>query len=103
MSEASPDSFAAVSSLIALVTDAKACAKRMSELQAQTELRQGIEREREDKERQFRILLEGVKDCAIYMIDPDGRVSSWNSGAQSIKGYSAGEILDLPLSVFHSA
>src|SRR5260370_48028 len=46
-----------------------------------------------DSERSFRLLVEGVTDYAIYMLDLDGRVTSWNSGAQRIKQYSAAEIL----------
>lgn len=42
---------------------------------------------------QFRILVEGVADYAIYMIDPSGHVASWNSGAQRIKGYMPAEII----------
>src|SRR5262245_35749370 len=38
-------------------------------------------------EEQFRRLVQGVTDYAIYMLDPEGRVSSWNAGAQRIKGY----------------
>ena len=45
------------------------------------------------QERQFRSLVQGVKDYAIYMLDPQGRVATWNSGAQRIKGYSPEEIL----------
>jgi PAS domain S-box-containing protein len=46
-----------------------------------------------DSERSFRLLVEGVTDYAIYMLDLDGRVTSWNSGAQRIKQYTAAEIL----------
>lgn len=42
---------------------------------------------------QFRILVEGVADYAIYMIDPTGHVASWNSGAQRIKGYAPVDII----------
>lgn len=42
---------------------------------------------------QFRLLVEGVADYAIYMISPDGFVASWNSGAQRIKGYTPAEII----------
>ena len=45
---------------------------------------------RESEER-FRILIQGVKDYAIYMLDPDGKVTNWNAGAQLIKGYDAKE------------
>ena len=39
-------------------------------------------------ELQFRMLVQGVRDYAIYMLDPEGRVSSWNAGAEAIKGYA---------------
>jgi PAS domain S-box-containing protein len=44
-------------------------------------------------EQQFRLLVQGVTDYAIYMMDPEGRVSSWNAGAQRIKGYLPEEII----------
>ena len=46
-----------------------------------------------DSERRFRLLVEGVIDYAIYMLDPDGIVTNWNAGAQRIKGYAADEIV----------
>jgi diguanylate cyclase (GGDEF)-like protein/PAS domain S-box-containing protein len=46
---------------------------------------------RESEER-FRLLVEGVRDYAIFMLDPEGRVASWNEGAERIKGYTAEEI-----------
>jgi PAS domain S-box-containing protein len=42
---------------------------------------------------QFRLLVEAVKDYAIFLLDPDGRVISWNPGAERIKGYTTDEIL----------
>ena len=44
-------------------------------------------------EERFRLLVEGVTDYAIYMLDVDGRVTSWNAGAERITGYTRGEIL----------
>ena len=41
----------------------------------------------------FRLLVEGVKDYAIFMLDPEGRVATWNAGAERIKGYAAEEIV----------
>jgi len=52
------------------------------------------------RDEQFRLLVEGVGDYAIYMLDTEGRVSSWNLGAQRIKGYSAEEIVGEPYSRF---
>jgi PAS domain S-box-containing protein len=42
---------------------------------------------------QFRLLVEAVRDYAIFLLDTDGRVISWNPGAERIKGYTADEIL----------
>ncbi len=53
-------------------------------------------------EAQFRLLVRGVTDYAIYMLDPDGVVSSWNLGAQRIKGYRAEEIIGQHFSTFYS-
>jgi len=53
-------------------------------------------------EERFRILVQGVRDYAIYMLDPSGRVSNWNSGAQLIKGYAAHEILGQHFSRFYT-
>jgi PAS domain S-box-containing protein len=52
-------------------------------------------------EERFRLLVEGVRDYAILMLDPDGRVISWNAGAQLIKGYTADEIIGQHFSVFY--
>ena len=56
----------------------------------------------EESEQQFRLLVQGVTDYAIYMLDPEGRVASWNSGAQRIKGYTAEEILGEHFSAFYT-
>ncbi len=46
-----------------------------------------------NSERQFRLLVAGVTDYALFMLDPDGLITSWNSGAQRIHGYTEAEIL----------
>jgi PAS domain S-box-containing protein len=48
----------------------------------------------------FRLLVEGVTDYAIYMLDPEGRVVTWNAGAERSKGYKAEEILGKNYSIF---
>ncbi|HEY5755481.1 MAG TPA: GAF domain-containing protein [Steroidobacter sp.] len=53
-------------------------------------------------ERQFSQLVLGVTDCAIYMLDPNGYVSSWNPGAERIKGYTADEIIGRHFSQFYT-
>jgi len=67
-----------------------------------TERRRHEEQLRESEQR-FRLLVEGVKDYAIYMLDPDGLIRSWNSGAQEIKGYRADEVIGQHFSMFYSA
>jgi len=53
-----------------------------------------------DSERNFRLLVQSVTDYAIYMLDPNGTVASWNAGAERIKGYTAQEIIGEHLSHF---
>jgi PAS domain S-box-containing protein len=55
-----------------------------------------------ESERQFRLLVEGVSDYALFMLDPNGNVISWNSGAKSIKGYDADEIIGQHFSRFYT-
>jgi CheY-like chemotaxis protein len=52
-----------------------------------------------DSEERFRLLVEGVKDYAIFMLDPQGVVASWNTGAEWLHGYRAEEVLGP--SLFH--
>src|SRR6185295_8143818 len=53
-------------------------------------------------EDQFHFLVDGVTDYAIYMLDPQGRITSWNAGARRIKGYEAGEIVGQHFSRFYT-
>lgn len=57
---------------------------------------------RRQSEEQFKLLVEGVSDYAIFMLDPEGIVSNWNSGAQKIKGYEKEEIIGKSFSLFYS-
>ena len=52
-------------------------------------------------EERFRLLVESVRDYAIFMLDPEGRVQSWNAGAEQLKGYAAAEVLGRRLDVFY--
>jgi PAS domain S-box-containing protein len=53
-------------------------------------------------EERFRLLVEGVKDYAIFMLDAGGHVSTWNLGARRIKGYETGEIVGKHFSAFYT-
>jgi PAS domain S-box-containing protein len=55
-----------------------------------------------DYEQNFRLLIEAVKDYAIFMLDVDGRIVSWNTGAQLLKGYRADEIIGQSFSQFYT-
>jgi PAS domain S-box-containing protein len=52
-------------------------------------------------EERFRLLVDAVRDYAIFMLDSEGRISSWNSGAERIKGYKASEIIGQHFSCFY--
>jgi PAS domain S-box-containing protein len=51
-------------------------------------------------DRTYRLLVDAVIDYAIFLLDPEGRVSSWNTGAQHLKGYTPEEAIGQPFSVF---
>ena len=55
-----------------------------------------------DSEQRFRMLVQGVRDYAIYMLNPDGTVSNWNAGAQAIKLYREEEIVGRHFSQFYT-
>ncbi len=56
-----------------------------------------------DSERRFRLLVQAVKDHAIYMLDPSGIIVNWNAGAQRLKGYTADEIVGQHFSRFYTS
>ena len=62
--------------------------------------KEAAEQIRQSEER-FRVIVEGVQDYAIFMLDPEGNVVSWNAGAQRIKGYKAEEIVGRNFSIFY--
>lgn len=64
--------------------------------------RRAAEEELRRSEEQFRLLVQGVTDYAIYMLDPNGIVTNWNAGAQRIKGYAPSEIIGRHFSAFYT-
>jgi len=64
--------------------------------------RKAAEAKLRESEEQFRLLVQSVTDYAIFMLDADGNVASWNAGAQHIKGYSPDEIIGRHFSHFYT-
>lgn len=56
-----------------------------------------------ESENRYKMILDGIKDYAIFMLTPSGNVKSWNIGAQRLKGYSDREIVGEPVSIFYTA
>jgi PAS domain S-box-containing protein len=69
---------------------------------ALTELRSIAARRLSESEERFQLMVRNVSEYAIYMLDTEGRVISWNAGAERIKGYGTSEILGLHFSRFYS-
>ncbi len=63
--------------------------------------RKHMERILRDSEERLRLLIEDVQEYAIFQLDPDGNVVSWNAGAQRLKGYDSTEIIGKHFSVFY--
>ena len=59
-----------------------------------------VEEALRDSEEQYRQLLDGIQDYAIFLLDPEGNVVNWSAGAERIKGYKAKEIIGQNFSVF---
>ena len=72
------------------------------ELNKEIAERNRAEQELRQSEERFRVMVEGVKDYAILMLDPQGRIVTWNLGAEHIKGYRADEAIGRHYSLFYT-
>ena len=77
-------------------------AQAQAEAEAQADRGHAASAQLQQTEQRFRLLVESVVDYAIFMLDVDGYVTSWNAGAQRIKGYGADEIVGQHFSRFYS-
>jgi PAS domain S-box-containing protein len=74
-----------------------AASARRKELEQQL-----VEKATQESEQRFKILVEGVSDYAIYMLNSEGNVTNWNAGAMRIKGYTADEVIGQHFSRFYT-
>jgi hypothetical protein len=87
--------------IITAMRDAKGRVTGFAKVTRDLTERRKAEAQLRQSEERFRVLVTSVKDYAIFMVGPDGRVESWNLGAQRIKGYAAEEIIGQPLTRFY--
>ena len=76
--------------------------ERTSQLEATIAELESSQQELRRSEERFRLMVEGVEDYAIFMLDPAGCIVSWNEGAERIKGYQMWEVIGEHFSVFYT-
>jgi PAS domain S-box-containing protein len=85
--------------LLELVADRVATAIERARLY---EAEQQARQEAESTERRFRLLVDGVRDYAFYVLDPEGRIASWNAGAERFSSYTAEDVLGRHVAVLYA-
>lgn len=70
-------------------------------LQEDIERRHAVEQELRQSESRTQLIINAVKDCAIFMLDGEGRIATWNPGAQALNGYAAEEVIGQPFSILY--
>lgn len=83
-----------------VIRDESGAAVRMLGICLDVTERKRAERVLQDTEQNYRLLLKGARDYSIYMLDAQGRVRTWNDGAQRLKGYDADEIVGQHFRIF---
>jgi PAS domain S-box-containing protein len=84
------------------ITDARGALIGFAKITRDLTERKAAQQALQSAEQQFRLLVQGVTDYAIYMLSPDGIVTNWNPGAQRIKGYAPDEIVGQHFSRFYT-
>jgi PAS domain S-box-containing protein len=87
--------------VLAALKDAEGTVQGFSKITRDLSERRKHEESLRQSEERFRLMVDSVKDYAIFMLDPDGIVASWNTGAERIKGYKASEIIGQHFSIFY--
>jgi PAS domain S-box-containing protein len=95
--EAVPPTTVPVRELNEVAAEIAAAGARRGELE-----RQLVQTATHESEQRFQMLVQGVTDYVIYMLDPQGNVTNWNAGAARIKGYKENEIVGQHFSVFYT-
>jgi len=75
----------------------RANVRLLDDIQARKEAEQALKQ----SEQRTRLIINAIKDCAIYMLDPEGRIASWNPGAEALNGYTAQEVLGHHFSIIY--
>jgi PAS domain S-box-containing protein len=88
------------STLVTLIRSTLRARRRQYQVREHLAQQEETQRAIQEAERRFRLLVENVKDYAIFMIDTEGRVTSWNSGAEQMLGYTAAEMIGQPAARF---
>jgi PAS domain S-box-containing protein len=82
---------------------ARALASSNARLLEDIQARRLVEQALRETEQRTRLIVDAIKDCAIYMLDPEGRVGTWNPGAEALNGYSREEIIGRHFSILYPA
>jgi PAS domain S-box-containing protein len=88
------------STLVSLIRSSLRARRRQYQVREHLAQQEEAQRVIREAEQRFRLLIENITDYAIFMIDPQGRVASWNNGAQHLLGYSTQEIVGEPTERF---
>jgi PAS domain S-box-containing protein len=89
-----------MSTLVSLIRSSLRARGRQYQVREHLARQEDAQRAIREAQQRFRLLVDNIKDYAIFMIDPEGRVASWNSGAEHTLGYSSEEILGQPAARF---